>query len=128
MASSGSLGNKFGQIADRVLAPVPEQHRKLVLIAAPLLLVVAVVWIRPLMQLLGSSQNADAIDPIKLQASLEQEDRDRLNQMTREQLKSEKQARESAIAMAKYEKNDKAIPDAEAALKRVIDVMASKGH
>jgi hypothetical protein len=122
------LGNKFGQIADRVLAPVPEQHRKLVLIAAPLLLVVAVVWIRPLMQLLGSSQNADAIDPIKLQASLEQEDRDRLNQMTREQLKSEKQARESAIAMAKYEKNDKAIPDAEAALKRVIDVMASKGH
>ena len=127
MPSSDDLKSKANDFSARALGFLPAQFRLPALIGVPVVIVLSLVWIPSILKLAGGEPQPGGIDPAVLQAALEKEDRDRLQAMPSEYLKSEKLTRQTVIDMAKYEKNDKALVEAEAAMARLQEVMKAKG-
>ncbi len=127
MPSSDDLKSKVNGFSARALGFLPEQLRLPALIGVPVVIVLSIVWIPSIMKFAGGEPQPGGIDPAVLQAALEKEDLDRLQAMPPESLKTEKLTRQTVIDMAKYEKNDKALVEAEAAMARLQEVMKAKG-
>lgn len=127
MPSTDDLKSKLRGFADKAFGFLPEEFRVPALIGVPVVIILSIVWIPSILKFTGSEPQPGAIDPAVLQAALEKEDLDRLQAMPPEYLKNEKLTRQTVIDMAKYEKNDKALADAEAAMARLQEVMKAKG-
>lgn len=127
MPSTDDLKSKLSGFSNRALGFLPEQFRLPALIGVPVVIILAIVWIPSILKFAGGEPQPGGIDPAVLQAALEKEDRDRLQAMPPESLKSEKLTRQTVIDMAKYEKNDKALAEAEASMARLQEVMKAKG-
>ena len=127
MPSTDDLKSKLSGFSNRALGFLPEQFRLPALIGIPVVIILAIVWIPSILKFAGGEPQPGGIDPAVLQAALEKEDRDRLQAMSPESLKSEKLTRQTVIDMAKYEKNDKALAEAEASMARLQEVMKAKG-
>lgn len=127
MPSIDDLKYKFNAFAERSLSFLPERARMPVLVGVPIFIVLAIVWVPSIIRLTASDPQPGAIDPAVLQAALDKEDRDRLEAMSADALKHEKLTRQTVIDMAKYEKNDKALVEAETSMTRLQEVMKAKG-
>ncbi len=127
MPSIDDLKYKLSSFGQRSLGFLPEQLRIPTLVGVPIAIILAIVWIPSLIKFASGPPQPGAIDPAVLQAALEKEDRDRLEAMSADALKHERLSRQTLIEMAKYEKNDAALVEAEAAMARLQEVMKSKG-
>ncbi len=127
MPSSDDLKSKVRGFADKAFGFLPEEFRVPALIGVPVVILLSIVWIPSVLKFAGGEPQPGGIDPAVLQAALEKEDLDRLQAMPPESLKTEKLTRQTVIDMAKYEKNDKALVEAEAAMARLQEVMKAKG-